>query len=455
MALRLNNFDIVKECKGNRHNKIYLLNHKETGKKYILKIISIYQKESQLREIEIHKTLSHKYIISLIKHQIVDDSILMLIEYAKHGDLYSFLPKLQDFSERKVLKIFYKILKSIEYLHQNNYIHRDIKPENILITNNLRPKLADFGTSVNQQKVANTFCGTYEYMAPEVYLRKKQTDKIDVWAVGILLYEITHRKTPFKHKELDEIKRIIDNKSIEFKRGFSPLMIDFIYSCIKFDSKQRPSITKLLEHEMFDSIKNKDIMKRSLEEKRKEMPLQRELPKIKSQDIRNKIELTTSNRPIITFYKNPRVYSIGKTGNKKKRINSSTGKAILYNSSVNQPKNEIRKGKSMKPTKIKSLGSINRFIPVSSLHNSITYLKKSNESKGNIDLMNSQVSMVKTDTEYPRIMFNRSKLMTPQSPSNFTSYKKICGVKVLSSKRYKDKSQSRERNKLFMNTVKG
>ena len=50
-------------------------------------------------------------------------------------------------------------------------IHRDIKPENILITKNFRPKLADFGASVNQEQVQNTFCGTYEYMAPEIYKR--------------------------------------------------------------------------------------------------------------------------------------------------------------------------------------------------------------------------------------------------------------------------------------------
>ena len=76
-------------------------------------------------------------------------------------------------------------------------IHRDIKPENILVDEKLQPKLADFGTVGETTELQQTFCGTYEYMAPEVYLRQKQSDKVDVWALGILFYEMTHFKTPF------------------------------------------------------------------------------------------------------------------------------------------------------------------------------------------------------------------------------------------------------------------
>lgn len=97
----------------------------------------------------------------------------MLIEYAKYGDLFNFIWKQKDLLDNKLLKFFFKITQSINYLHSTGIIHRDIKPENILITTNYRPKLADFGTSVYSQEVKNTFCGTFEYMAPEIYLRKK------------------------------------------------------------------------------------------------------------------------------------------------------------------------------------------------------------------------------------------------------------------------------------------
>ena len=67
--------------------------------------------------------------------------------------------------------MFYKIISSVRYLHKKNFVHRDLKPENILISKNLRPKLADFGTSNLKDKMGKTFCGTLEYMAPEIFKR--------------------------------------------------------------------------------------------------------------------------------------------------------------------------------------------------------------------------------------------------------------------------------------------
>lgn len=77
-----------------------------------------------------------------------DNSLIMLIEFAKYGDLFSFIKKMPEFNERKLIKFYYKIIQSIQYLHNKKLIHRDIKPENVLITKNFRPKLADFGSSV-------------------------------------------------------------------------------------------------------------------------------------------------------------------------------------------------------------------------------------------------------------------------------------------------------------------
>lgn len=254
MTITLSDYDKLLECKGNKHNKIYIVRHRESRKRCILKIIDIYAKESQLREIEVHKKLNHKYIIKLLDYEFKENKIVMLIELAKHGDLYGLLPKIDELGENKILKMYYKILKALQYLHSNNYVHRDIKPENILITKKFKPKLADFGTSVKNNIIANTFCGTYEYMAPEVYLRCKQNDKVDVWAVGILLYEIMHKRTPFRDDTLQSIKEKLDTKTIYFKIETNELVKDFIYYALKFNPKDRPSISDLLNHKLFDNI---------------------------------------------------------------------------------------------------------------------------------------------------------------------------------------------------------
>ena len=257
MPIILSDYDKLVECKGNKHNKIFIVQHKETREKAILKIIDIHEPESQLREIEVHKRLDHKYVIKLIDYEMREGKLLMLIELAKYGDLYGLLARIDELGKDKVLKLFYRILKAIDYLHSNNIVHRDIKPENILLTARFKPKLADFGTSVSQNVIANTFCGTYEYMAPEVYLRCKQNDKVDVWAVGVLLFELFHKKTPFKNDTLKTIKEKVESKTIEFKPNTDPRLVDFVYYALQFDPRNRPSIKELLKHDIFDSIRPK------------------------------------------------------------------------------------------------------------------------------------------------------------------------------------------------------
>ena len=251
MKFKLSDFTKLRECQGNKNNKIHVVQHKKTMKMYILKEIQIQDINSQLREIKIHKTLTHSYVIKLIDYDITGDSIIMLIEYAEGGDLYNILPLLQNANTSTLIVLFRQILEAMAYLHSKGIVHRDIKPENILLTDNFMPKLADFGTSGNKRVIANTFCGTYEYMAPEIYLRRQHTDKVDVWAMGILLYELFHLKTPFVDDMLDNVKFKVENRILRFSKQCSDAMIDFVYKALKFDPLERPSIHELLQHELF------------------------------------------------------------------------------------------------------------------------------------------------------------------------------------------------------------
>lgn len=258
MSLNYKEYNIHKEYKGNENNRIFLVSHKTTNKLFVLKVINIRkEKKNQMNEILIHEKLSHKYIIQLIDYKIEGNQILILLEHAKHGDLFSLLPKLHELSQRKILKIFYKVLCSLAFLHSKGIIHRDIKPENILIGKNLRPKLADFGISKNMGSIRETFCGTIEYMAPEFYSNVKKNYKVDVWAIGILLFEIFHRRTPFKGKKMYEVNKIISKRQIPFKDGIDPRIIDFIYLCLQIKPENRPDISVLLKHPLFNGLKKK------------------------------------------------------------------------------------------------------------------------------------------------------------------------------------------------------
>ena len=86
----------------------------------------------------------------------------------------------------------------MEYLHQRNppILHRDLKPENIVFHNN-NLKLADFGWSNHKDDFRNTFCGTPDYLSPEMIMGTGHDSKLDIWTVGILIYELLHGKPPF------------------------------------------------------------------------------------------------------------------------------------------------------------------------------------------------------------------------------------------------------------------
>jgi aurora kinase, other len=92
----------------------------------------------------------------------------------------------------------FDVFKAVNYLHIQTppIIHRDIKPENVLFVGS-RLKLADFGWSNMKDRVRTTFCGTPDYLAPEMILEQGHNEKLDVWTLGILTYELVVGKAPF------------------------------------------------------------------------------------------------------------------------------------------------------------------------------------------------------------------------------------------------------------------
>ena len=96
-------------------------------------------------------------------------------------------------------------------MHKRNLLHRDLKPENILLNKNYTPKICDFGWSaeIKNDEARATFCGTYEYMAPEIFENEEYDTSVDIWSLGILLYEILHGSSPFVGKSIFKIYKNI------------------------------------------------------------------------------------------------------------------------------------------------------------------------------------------------------------------------------------------------------
>jgi len=151
------------------------------------------------RELKTQFRIKHPNILRL--HYYFEDAqqVHVLLEYASGGTLFALMRKTGRLAEPDSARFFANIAGALNHLHSHGVIHRDVKPENILLCAGGVAKLADFGwcAEVLEGKQRNTFCGTFDYLSPEMALSEPHDASVDVWAMGILLYEMLMGKPPF------------------------------------------------------------------------------------------------------------------------------------------------------------------------------------------------------------------------------------------------------------------
>jgi serine/threonine protein kinase len=157
--------------------------------------------------------------------------------------------KEKKLDEKTSYSYFIQILNAVCFLHLNNIIHRDIKPENILIDKNGNLKLCDFGWSkeIDLEK-RSTICGTIEYMAPEIVKSENYDFGVDIWSLGIFLYEMVIGHSPFYSKDIKDIKIKIKEHNIKFDENISFNCMDLIKKLLKGNSEKRFKLKDICNH---------------------------------------------------------------------------------------------------------------------------------------------------------------------------------------------------------------
>ena len=241
---------------------VYKVRNKMTKQIFAIKVINKenIMKQNMLeqikKEIEIIYKLDHPNIIKLYSHFEDEVDFCLIMEYASKGNLFSALKKHKKFNQITAKQYMQEIISAVKYLHTNNppIIHRDIKPENILIDHNGNCKLADFGWACFDDESDNReiCCGTPEYLAPEIINRTGHGKSVDIWALGILLFEMLSGRTPFNLNEsMLQLYNSIQILNINWPDDFPYLAKDLIRKILCINPYARLNLDEIINHKWF------------------------------------------------------------------------------------------------------------------------------------------------------------------------------------------------------------
>jgi len=187
------------------------------------------------------------------------------MEYVSGGQLFYHLRREAILSEATARFYCAELVLALEHLHTNNVIHRDLKPENILISATGHVVLTDFGLAkerVEADDGASTFCGTMEYMAPEMIRGEKYGKSADFWSVGILLYDMLSGKPPFQGKNKKKLQDDICNKKITMPSYWQATTHSLIKGLTIKDPSKRLKVSEIKAHPFFKAINWKQLLEK-------------------------------------------------------------------------------------------------------------------------------------------------------------------------------------------------
>ncbi|CDW90701.1 serine threonine-protein kinase aurora-1-like [Stylonychia lemnae] len=259
-AWTIEDFKNVQSIGNGKFGKVFKALERNSNKQVAIKMVhkNLLEKfdffTQMKKELEIQWRLRHPNIIRLFGYFYDDKSIYVVLEYAQYGNLYQKLKKEKFFKEDRAKNIIRQIVDALIYMQERNVIHRDIKPENILIMDidKMHVKLCDYGWSthtIDERRM--TFCGTVDYVAPELIYQEPYDEKIDVWAVGILTYELLTGTAPFTGQNEKDTYQNITNLDLQANQIYEKISYeakDFIGQILVNIPSKRMQLEDMLRH---------------------------------------------------------------------------------------------------------------------------------------------------------------------------------------------------------------
>uniref|UniRef100_A0A673KDD8 Ribosomal protein S6 kinase n=1 Tax=Sinocyclocheilus rhinocerous TaxID=307959 RepID=A0A673KDD8_9TELE len=249
----------------------------DTGQLYAMKVLKkatlkVRDRVRSKMERDILAEVNHPFIVKLHYAFQTEGKLYLILDFLRGGDLFTRLSKEVMFTEEDVKFYLAELALALDHLHSLGIIYRDLKPENILLDEEGHIKITDFGLSkeaIDHDKRAYSFCGTIEYMAPEVVNRRGHTQSADWWSFGILMFEMLTGSLPFQGKDRKETMALILKAKLGMPQFLSPEVQSLLRALFKRNPSNRlgagpDGVEEIKRHKFFATIDWNKLYRREI-----------------------------------------------------------------------------------------------------------------------------------------------------------------------------------------------
>ncbi|XP_035896202.1 protein kinase C isoform X5 [Anopheles stephensi] len=303
----LNDFNFIKVLGKGSFGKVMLAEKKGTDEVYAIKVL---KKDVILQDDDVDCTMTEKRILALAaKHPFLTalhscfqtpDRLFFVMEYVNGGDLMFQIQRARKFDEPRAAFYAAEVTLALQFLHRNGVIYRDLKLDNILLDAEGHCKLADFGMckeGITGDNLTSTFCGTPDYIAPEILQELDYGPSVDWWALGVLMYEMMAGQPPFEADNEDDLFEAILRDDVLYPVWLSREAVSILKGFMTKNAAKRLGCTdgenQIRSHPFF-----KDMDWEALEQRKVRPPFR---PRVRSaRDALNFDTEFTKEDPVLT-----------------------------------------------------------------------------------------------------------------------------------------------------------
>lgn len=277
-TIKPNHFDYIKTIGQGSFGKVYMVRYHTDGRIYAMKVLK--KGQIKLRNEAKHVmaernvllvNVNHPFLVSLHYSFQTMDKLYFVLDFLNGGELFFHLQRERSFPEPRARFYASEIASALGYLHQKSIIYRDLKPENLLLDKFGHVVLTDFGLckeGIRAKDTTTTFCGTPEYLAPEVILKKPYDATVDWWCLGSVLYEMLFGLPPFYSRNQKEMYERILNQPLSVPNLASNQARDILTGMLKKNRLERLGskfdFEEIRNHEFFSPIDWERLIKKEI-----------------------------------------------------------------------------------------------------------------------------------------------------------------------------------------------